>query len=126
MGQVAANCSSDNSSQLGKYCNSTVDHVRKSKKLQDDVNHWALLLPIADCRKYCNSTVDQVRKSKKLQDDVNPWALLLPIADCRKAGRGPPVDRFVQGRRVRASTTRDRAPLHVMMIVLVDMHAGPV
>ena len=48
------------------------------------------------------------------------------MADWRKAGRGPPVDFMVQGRRVRASTTRDRAALHVMMMVFVDMQAGPV
>jgi hypothetical protein len=61
-------------------------------------------------------------------NDINPQngKESKPIADWRKAGRGPPVDFFVQGRRVRESTRRESAPLHVIMIVFVDMHAGPV
>ena len=38
----------------------------------------------------------------------------------------PPVDFFVQGRSVRTATTRVSEPLHVMMIVFVDMQEGPV
>ena len=38
----------------------------------------------------------------------------------------PPVDFFVQGSRVRTHTRREREPLHVMMMVLVDMQEGPV
>ena len=48
------------------------------------------------------------------------------MADCRRAGMKPPVDFFVQGSRVRTHTRREREPLHVMMMVLVDMQEGPV
>ena len=52
--------------------------------------------------------------------------LKIPIAACSRAGTNPPVDFFVQGRSVRTATTRVSDPLHVMMIVLVDMQEGPV
>ena len=48
------------------------------------------------------------------------------MADCSRAGMRPPVDLFVQGRMVRMQTSTDRDPLHVMMIVLVDIHEAPV